>query len=264
MLQKEQYNCSLSNNLNKSFHYAFLLFGLLMLPFLGFSQEEQPKRVTVVVTAKEITPQKVVQLPADNVPTIVSSKPKIAIKKKTPIYTATKPKATLPTATAKKVTESSPKVASVSASKNKAVVKENAVAKATPKPKNTTPPPAIAPPVKKEEVITKTKPAPQPQKNLKEADIIAPPAPITTANTPQKDDKVEEPEKINDNNASVKADYARDTPQLSPDGQTNTISYIWIGVFLIIAGVVLGLLFGKPAFLISFVGVVFVALGMII
>jgi len=236
-----------------------------MLPFLGFSQQEQPKRVTVVVTAKEIAPQKeVVQLPADNIPVTINSKPKGVFKKKNPTFNNSKTKTAAPAKVQpEKAIISSSKVVATPKPKSKTPIKENAPIKTTVKPSNTTKPTATAP-TKKQEVVAKAKPVAQPKTEQKETEKeIASPAPITRATTPVPNEKVNEASN-NDNDALVKADQNSDTPQLSPDGQTNATSYIWIGIFLIIAGVVLGLLFGKPAFLISFVGVVFVALGMII
>ncbi len=235
-----------------------------MLPFLGFSQQEQPKRVTVVVTAKEITPQKeLVQLPADNVPTTVSRKLKATSSKKT-TYTATKATAGVPTKVQpKKTVVPSTKVVTTAKPKSNSVVKENSIAKTTAKP-NPTPKTVATPPVKKEEVIAKANPTPKVvTEQVKPEKGIATPAPITRAALPN-NNKVETTAAPSKEDALVKTESNKDTPQLSPDEQTNATSYIWIGVFLIIAGVVLGLLFGKPAFLISFVGVVFVALGIII
>lgn len=238
--------------------------GMLMLPFLGFSQQEQPKRVTVVVTAKEIAPQKeVVQLPADNVPATVSSKPKATFSKKT-TYTAAKTKVVAPTKVQpEKTVVASPKATSTVKPKSNTMAKENTIAKATVKP-SPTPKATTPPPVKKEEVIAKMEPAIKVEKEQvkPEKEIVAP-APITRAALPS-NNKVETTTAPSKEEAVVKTESSKDIPQLSPDGQTNSTSYIWIGVFLIIAGVVLGLLFGKPAFLISFVGVVFVALGVII
>lgn len=236
--------------------------GMLMLPFLGFSQQEQPKRVTVVVTAKEIAPQKeVVQLPADNVPASVNSKPKATLNKKT-TYTTTKtivPAKVQP----EKTVAPSTKVASTPKTKSNVVAKENTIAKTRAKP-NSTPKPITPPTIKKEEVIAKTKPAVKVEKEqIKPEKEIAAPAPITRAALPS-NNKLETTTAPSKEEAIVKTESNKNNPQLSPDGQTNSTSYIWIGVFLIIAGVVLGLLFGKPAFLISFVGVVFVALGVII
>ncbi len=237
--------------------------GMLMLPFLGFSQQEQPKRVTVVVTAKEITPQKeVVQLPADNVPATVNSKSKATLSKKT-TYTAAKTKTTAPSKIQpEKTVVASPKTAITTKPKSNTLAKENTIAKATVKPSPT--PKAIPPPVKKEEVIAKAKPTVKVEKEqVKPEKEIAAPAPMTRVALPS-NNKVETTTAPSKEEAVVKTESSKDIPQLSPDGQTNSTSYIWIGVFLIIAGVVLGLLFGKPAFLISFVGVVFVALGIII
>ncbi|WP_162926628.1 DUF308 domain-containing protein [Pedobacter chitinilyticus] len=234
-----------------------------MLPFLGFSQQEQPKRVTVVVTAKEITPQKeVVQLPADNMPTTVNSKPKATSSKKS-AYTTAKAKTAVPTKSRpEKAIAANPKATNTAKLRSKVATKENTVAKAIVKP-NPTPKPVATPPVKKEEVIAKAKPTTKVVKEqAKPEKEIATPAPITRAALPS--NKAETTVAPSKEDALVKTESNKDTPQLSPDEQTNATSYIWIGVFLIIAGVVLGLLFGKPAFLISFVGVVFVALGIII
>lgn len=41
----------------------------------------------------------------------------------------------------------------------------------------------------------------------------------------------------------------------------NTISYLWIGFVLIIGGIVLGLIFGRTAFMVSIIGVVFLIIG---
>jgi len=237
-----------------------------MFPFLGFSQQEQPKRVTVVVTAKEINPQKeVVQLPADNVPTVVNSKTKTAFSKKPATYTATKSKTAVPSkAQPEKTVVVSPKVSSTAKPKNTVATKENTISKTTVKP-SPTPKIGTPPPIKKAEVIAKAKPTIKVEKEpVKPEKEIAATAPITRATASPSNHKVETTTAPSKEEAIVKTESSKDTPQLSPDGQTNSTSYIWIGVFLIIAGVVLGLLFGKPAFLISFVGVVFVALGIII
>ena len=226
-----------------------------MLPFLGFSQQVQPKRVSIVVTAKEITPQKeLVQLPADNVPSTINSKPKATLNKKT---TYTQAKATsLSKIEPKKARESNSKAASFPVTKSEVTVKESNIAKTTTK--------SVANPPVKEEVTAKVKPAPKAAKEaVKPEKEIVSPAPIAMANTSQ-NSKLEETTTSSEHIATVKAEHSKSTPQLSPNGQINSVSYVWIGVFLIIAGVVLGLLFGKPAFLISFVGVVFVALGMLI
>lgn len=236
-----------------------------MFPFLGFSQQEQPKRVSVVVTAKEITPQKeVVQLPADNVPSSVNSKPKATSNRKPTAYTA-KTKAAAPTKIQpeKTVVASQKKITSTAKPKSNIAAKENTIAKATAK-ASPIPNTVVPPPVKKEEAIAKAKPVVKVEKEpAKPEKEIAVPAPVTSAALPN-NHKVETSTVPSKEEAIVKTESNKDTPQLSPDGQTNATSYIWIGIFLIIAGVVLGLLFGKPAFLISFVGVVFVALGIII
>jgi len=43
--------------------------------------------------------------------------------------------------------------------------------------------------------------------------------------------------------------------------QANKISYLWIGFVLVIGGIVLGLIFGRTAFMVSVVGIVFLIIG---
>ncbi|SOD17456.1 hypothetical protein [Pedobacter xixiisoli] len=246
----------MANHLNKPFHFTILFLGLLLSPFLGFSQQEEPKRVSVVVTAKEITPQKeVVQIPADNTP-------KVAIKSTTPKAVAKNPQTA-----AKKVVAP---VKSISP-KEQPLTAAPIVAKKEPAKKQTVVPPkttAVPNKIKTEE-IAKSKPAEIKKEKPKE--IVSAEQSVTA--TPKKETKAQEvtpnkaPVQVNDKTAAniVKADNEnKEVVEIPNNVKANSSSYIWIGIFLIVAGVVLGLLFGKPAFLISFVGVVFVALGMII
>lgn len=57
---------------------------------------------------------------------------------------------------------------------------------------------------------------------------------------------------------------SQDLGQVKYSAKVNSSSYLWIGSFLVLAGLVLGLLFGKPAILVSLAGVVFIALGFFI
>ena len=76
----------MTNNLNKTLYGATLLIGLLLFPFLGFSQQEQPKRAAITVNVREITPQKdIVHLPANNTPRIIGQPKAKNIKKVTPL-----------------------------------------------------------------------------------------------------------------------------------------------------------------------------------
>lgn len=215
----------------------------MLFPFLSFSQQEEPKRVSVVVTVKEITPQKeVVQIPADNTPKAVG---KPVVKK---IATAVK------SATPKeKLAAAAPTVAT---------------AKPIGKPSIVTPKNTIAPNQTKTEEITKSKSTEVKKEKTTEPAIVQPPL----ATAPKKEIEARE---VESNKAEVKANNQtraavtaanenKEILEIPNNSKANSFSYIWIGIFLIVAGVVLGLLFGKPALLISFVGIVFVVLGIII
>ena len=239
MLTIQQLESSLENNLNKSFYYIILFMVLWLFPFLSFSQQEQPKRVTVVVTATETAVQKeIIQLPADNVPQAID-KPSDMVNAKHSEFTAKKTPSVLKNSITKEKPITSPRVAAtktpvvtpkVSVPQNKIKANEETAANkpsaATEKKATTIPSQATL----KKPAATTAKPAVQEDKGLV----------IVKTTTPK------------ENEESIHSTTA------------NSSSYIWIGIFLIIAGVVLGLLFGKPAFLISFVGIVFIALGMLI
>jgi cytoskeletal protein RodZ len=232
----------LIENSNK-FYYNFILFlGLLLFPIFVFSQEEQPKRVTVIVTAKEISGQKeVVQIPADNVPKNVKESVKKSVKESSPTAQKNQVEA--------KVTN---KVNPTVTDKTKSVTTSPTVAKKTTATKPTSP--------SKTEVTTTTKPAEEkPAENFvrKETGSIGKHTVDTTSTTAAKI--------INKDNASLKpANTETIDETLSANSKKSAFSYIWIGAFLVIAGIVLGSLFGRPAFLISFVGIVFIILGVII
>mgnify|MGYP003582988841 CR=1 FL=1 len=206
---------------------------MLLSPIVVFSQEEQPKRVTVVVTAKEIPSQKeVVQIPADNVPKNVKESSSRTTKNK------------LEAKAAKEVTRTS-------ADKTKPV---------TSLPKAPKKPPVKRPmPIIKEEITTNHKPKEEkPVENSarKENGKVE----KNTVDTSHTVAKV-----IHKNKTSLKPANAKAVDEtLSVNSKKSAFSYIWIGTFLVIAGIVLGLLFGRPAFLVSFVGIVFIILGIII
>ncbi|MNK08670.1 hypothetical protein D3C87_266130 [compost metagenome] len=244
----------MGNNLNKPFYYATLFLGLLLSPFLSFSQQDEPKRVSVIISAKEITPQKeIVQIPADNIPKAVSKPtPKTLVKHH---QNSAERKSVL----AKKTT---PK-------KEDPVANVPAVAKNTPKPSKTTAPVVAVPNKAKSEEIAKKKPA----EVEKKAVIETAPVQKSVAATPKTEPKTlatkpdDASAQTNDKTitAVIKADNKNnEVLENATTSKANSFSYIWIGIFLMLAGVVLGLLFGKPAFLISFVGIVFITLGLII
>lgn len=60
------------------------------------------------------------------------------------------------------------------------------------------------------------------------------------------------------------ANLAHNNAQIIETDKPNITSYVWIGIILIVLGIVLGMLFGRTAFLLSFIGVVFILLGIFI
>ncbi|WP_461788575.1 hypothetical protein [Pedobacter sp.] len=234
----------MKKTLHSAIFYTILFLGLIS-PMLVFSQQDTPKRVSVVVTAKEISPDKqLVQVPADNLPKTISK----------PIFRrSTKP-------TEKTISDTYVAVAKAPVETIKA---EKKSVKTTVKPKPEKP--AVA--TEETKAI-----APAPTDNSanqqfgagstqntasKTTDSISPADDISISKTVQQ---------IGEKTiTTIKA--RKDNKELATfthSSKVNSISYIWIGCFLIIAGVVLGLLFGRPAFLISFVGVVFITLGLVI
>ena len=250
----------MTDNRNSFFYGVMFFTGLLLLSFSGYSQQqEEPKRVTVIVTAKEIAPQKdIVQVPADNLPKTVD---RPAAKHKTKVAEAAVAKANTTKQrinTTEKIMVETPKVTSRpnpvvqqpkrEAPKSTAVQQNKAVAETKI---------AQSKPIAVEET---PKPVQKPIENKKEAERAKeetklPDVNVTKTVTQVGDETITTIKAESDN---------KEVAKITHSSKVNSFSYIWIGAFLIVAGLVLGLLFGKPAFLISFVGVVFIVLGIVI
>lgn len=190
-------NCNLTSKSSNPISRLILFCGLILIPNLGFSQQEQPKRVTVVVIAKEIIPEKeIIQIPADNFPKATNSSVHVNGERK---------------------------------------IKRSALAKT---------------PIK--------------ERSVKKASNLN-----TVSKTEVSSNTSKTSAQINDKRNSIiksKSSQTADSTAIRNNIKAGSFSYvyIWIGAFFVIAGVVLGLLFGKPAFLISFAGLVFIVLGVII
>ncbi len=310
----------MKNYLNRFICCVALLTGVVSLPFFGYAQQDEPKRVAVVVVAKEISPTKeFVQLPATNLPIVVGhiSKPKTyrartvvsaAVKKpavsrpivKEAVVTKTKSapiattKPTVKLAPAKVEVVKKPTSVAVVSKKSTPVVvskvtKEAVVAKAKPAPLVTVKPVVKSAPTPKVEmvkkatapVVAKTNPPVVASNKVEQVivtkkDVVVLPPAVVAENNPSvkttntlttvpqasvtKDDK-----KVIDefsNEVTVANDL--EVSQVSHSAKVNALNYIWIGFFLMLAGFVLGLLFGKPAFLVSVAGVVFIVLGFMV
>jgi hypothetical protein len=212
-----------------------------------FSQEEAPKRITIVVTAKEISSDRqLVQVPADNLPKTISK--------------ATIRKSAKPAENTFSDTHAVDTKAITATVKNeKKPVKTNV--------REQEKPVATKAPIAETKTTAPTDNSANQQfsaasnqatgSNTKTSDSISPADDISISKTVQQ---------IGEKTiTTIKA--RKDNKELATfthSSKVNSISYIWIGCFLIIAGVVLGLLFGRPAFLISFVGIVFITLGLVI
>lgn len=246
----------MTDNRNSFFYGVMLFAGLLLLSFSGFSQQqEEPKRVTVLVTAKEIAPQKeIVQLPADNMPKAVSkpiTKQKIKVaepitEKNTAVKHRIRPTEKIVTETPKTASRTKPVVEKpkVEAPKNISVQKSK---------------PAVETKIAQNKpTIAKEQQKPfQDKADTKKAkeETKIPDVNVTKTVTQVGDETI----------TTIKAESdSKEVAKITHSSKVNSFSYIWIGAFLIVAGLVLGLLFGKPAFLISFVGVVFIVLGIVI
>ncbi|RZL20408.1 MAG: hypothetical protein EOO96_25145 [Pedobacter sp.] len=243
----------MGKNLNKPSYYATLFLGLLLSPFLSFSQQDEPKRVSVIVSAKEIAPEKeIVQIPADNTPKVVGKSFTKAVAKN-PQTVVKKNTILVKTATAKE----KPTVKPIIAANKKPPVANTVIAPVKNK--------AASPKIKIEEVANK-KPAEKEtvRKTTSIQKSVAATPKTETKTLATKSDEVS----VQTNDKTITTAKANnENNELLENATTskaNSFSYIWIGIFLMVAGVVLGLLFGKPAFLISFVGIVFITLGLII
>lgn len=247
----------MAKKLNKSnLHTILFIIGLVLAPFLVFSQqEEQPKRVTVTVSATPITAEKeIVQLPADNLPQTNTTKPrKAALTRHPNNKAATPPVTTAPNISTKHNNgNENSKIASASKKQDhQTIIKENNSIDKKP---------------------VQEKPKPVTTATVPKAAPIATPSGTSIATNKTKHAEETVPVRTSTDTA-IKVSTPQTSTPIATIAQDNdkkeatraiTFSYIWIGIFLVIAGVVLGLLFGRPAFLVSFVGVVFIALGLMI
>lgn len=302
-LYKYKVNHKLNNKLNIPVSYIFFFTGMMLLPFFGFSQQEEPKRVSVVVVASEIAGSKeIVQLPATNLPLTISRRYKRNIPTKRTSRETSNNSTARPSIKEVAMVKTQPKV--TIPQKPKAVVKATVVAAETKvksqafaakKSTNIITQPT---PVSKATSVAKT---PVFSNNAKDktqeviaksaADVGSKPASLSKSKvvvtapvlskeqsnsqstseananpaTPVKRNEVES-DKVADEYVAERmiTEELNQEAQAKYSAKVNAVSYIWIGAFLILAGVVLGLLFGKPAFLVSLAGVVFVILSFLV
>lgn len=245
-----------------------MLTGVVSLPFFGYTQQDEPKRVAVLVVVREIPAAKeFVQLPATNLPIVVDeiNKPKT--------YSA----GTVFSAALKKpVSRPIVKETVAVKAKSETLAPVKRVVKSAPTSKMDMVKKASTPVIEKtnlplvastmvEQVVVKKKKV-----------LVLPPAevaknnssPVKTRNifksVPQASVTKDDKKVIDEFSNEVTMANDLDGSQVSDIARVNALNYMWIGFFLILAGLVLGLLFGKPAFLVSVAGVVFIVLGFMV
>jgi hypothetical protein len=250
----------LSNNLHILKLRILLLAGGILVPFFSFcQQEETTKRVSIVVSVKELTPTKeIIQLPANNTPILISKANVTHYKRQAkPIKPTVKP-----------IKERNLIKEIVAPSHSEIATKTNKEAK-----RPETDKPALPVPIKEEKKQTAankpqipihTAPS-QPSEDLDLA-TVKPNIPPQEARQEKRSSDIQAKAEVHTEvPTSIKTENERKEKSQTVDVERqNSISYIWIGAFLILAGIVLGLLFGRPAFLVSFVGIIFIALGLAI
>lgn len=226
--------------------YLYLFLGIVS-PINVFSRQDEPKRVTVVVKAKEITTGKqLVQVPADNLPKTIHG----PVVKKSGVTTE-KVMAKTSVSTNRSTDIEKPEEKLVN--KSEKPMQQHAAAKVLPKAGQT----RIAVDNSANQQFNSSTNTATNSVNTNGSDSISPADDISISKT------VEQVGEKTITTIKAKKDN-KELATFTHSSKVNSISYIWIGCFLIIAGIVLGLLFGKPAFLISFVGVVFITLGLVI
>jgi Ca2+-dependent lipid-binding protein len=245
------------------------------------SQAQETTRVSILVQAKPISEEKeIIQLPATNLPTntgrmAVARKKSMNIKPAA-IQTAGISKASS-NAPKKVVSEkliannpkkSVPEKKSVSTTKPAVAIAQNK--KSVEKPEKASPTIADA---SKPEAKNQAKPSKPAINELAQNEKTN-----TTQASPSKASENSEPSpktetSIAQNQASasvVLENNINDTSKISQTQRSeldnhvqkeNEFNYFWLGLFLILTGIVFGLLFGKVAFLISAVGVGFILIG---
>ncbi len=238
--------------------------GMAFLPIFCDAQQDEPNRVSVLVVARELgRTVEIIQLPATNLPLMARTKPQKF--RSTSTFTNNVEYSSASGATVKEPTVPNVKIKP----SNKANVATLSKTETTNQTKifgTSVDNPAIGQnnrPIEvalKSAAITTNKLAKK-KVVTKENVVVLPPAenklvqkPTTNVVVKNNIEKVQKPVEEVLSAEQLQAAYA---------AKVNAVNYIWIGFFLMLAGVVLGLLFGKPAFLVSFAGLIFVILGVL-
>lgn len=244
-----------------------VILGSLILPKFAFAQSElQTLRVEVIVKAKEIQMQKdFVQIPADNLPQKISGKKKIIkpvskhlLSSNTPkpernIVNNLKPKLAAPKQEVKISGNTNKSTQVVALEKKKTVSKQqqNVIATETKKPTPST--------AKSSDATTTTQ-------NVVASETTDENTSSASASSNELSNSVldgQHDQSLQSSNQDLR-DSATDSALDNQIQKNNQSTYFWIGIFLIVTGIVFGLLFGKIAFLISLAGLIFIIIGVLI
>jgi hypothetical protein len=204
----------------------------LIRPSFVMAQQDTPKKVSMVVKIKEKTTTNIAQLPADNIPAIAKN-------------TTLKPHFN-------------------SRSSNKKIKINHLVKDYKPKTiakvkQPNTILPINAKPIKiiKEETVVVKNPIKASVKNDTNGFKAPNDAKKEVTNLPTN-------EKTKYITTESENHYVEVIPTTGKVDRQSTLSYFWIGALLLLIGIILGLLFGRAAFLISACGMIFIILGFFI
>ena len=236
----------------------------MFLPVFCDAQQDEPNRVSVLVVARELgRTVEIIQLPATNLPLMARVRPQkfrstSAVINNTAYssaFGATVKAPTVPNVKVKSTNKTKVATASKTAPTKQTTVSRSSVDNATIGQNNK----AIA--VSSESDAVSSNKLAKKKVVTKENVVVLPPAENKLIQKPPTDvvvknniEKVQKPVEEVLSAEQLQAAYA---------AKVNAVNYIWIGFFLMLAGVVLGLLFGKPAFLVSFAGLVFLIIGLL-
>lgn len=218
--------------------FFFSLLGCAAI-YLPASAQDTPKRVSITVEVKQRQQSDILQLPAENLPTVVD---------RTHLNTGTKSERPIHKSIVAKKTKNPLHAAA------KVSVKQNLASKNT----------VVAPAPKT--IVEKTPKAndnpisrPSPLAN-KTAQVAV--SSTTSQNKALTEIPVEK-QRVATENRIPENDNPYTELESSNPSNNHGLTYVWVGALLVIAGMVLGLLFGRSAYLIAACGIIFIVFGAI-
>lgn len=249
-----------------------------LFPNSALAQEEPIKKISLTISLNEKAAESFVQLPANNLPVTIDKavfKKRVYTKRPVSSNRNTAKVVTTPAAAKpeKSISKNTPTVLRPKISTNTQLIAKETIPKRTVAAKTPAQPakrnagnvmPNITAPAnskpKDNSQVSLQKSANGQQtavNNLKPSSKEIPEKPFMVTESKKKDSKYLTIE-------SPSSPYVETIATTGKVDKQNTLSYVWIGSILVIAGLVLGLLFGRAAFLLSLVGVIFIILGVVV